>query len=213
MSKEDELKISKLNLDSKEDLYEVTYIATDALSYVLSKMAVNSVEYILMFCREKFIIPQVMDTSIIELLRGHNSKLNRSILRTVLQYETIINYENSHSKQIEKLVAKVKQKSVPPSSKKSRDNKIVTPAEKSREEVKVEHNLNELEEPTSSDSLIDEASECSSKIPPLSLPDEGGYLKKFRFPKKYFSNYTQSPILEAKLDGDIRIQTYKFDTI
>ena len=159
MSKEDESKISKLNLDSKEDLYEVTYIATDALSYVLSKMAVNSVEYILMFCREKFIIPQVMDTSIIELLRGHNSKLNRSILRTVLQYETIINYENSHSKQIEKLVTKVKQKSVPPSSKKSRDNSIVTPTEKSRKEVKAEHKLNKFEEPTNSDSQIDEASE------------------------------------------------------
>ena len=165
MSKKDKSKISKLDLDSKEDFSEVTFIATDALSYVLSKMAVNSVEYILMFCRERFIIPQVMDTSIIELLRGHNSNLNRSILQTVLQYETIISYENSGSKLIEKLVTEVKQRSVSPSSNKSRDNSIATPEEKSSEEVKAEHELNKLEEPTSSDSHINEAFEYDEVLP------------------------------------------------
>ena len=94
-----------------------------------------------------------MDACILELLKDHGKKVNRSILRTILQYETIINYENSGAKQIENLVKEVKQKSIPKSSLKDKDNRKVTPKEILREEVKTENKINELEEPTSSDSL------------------------------------------------------------
>lgn len=106
-----------------------------------------------MFCRERFIIPKVRDACILELLKDHGEKVNRSILRTILQYETIINYENSGAKQIENLVKEVKQKSIPTSSLKYKDNRKVTPKEILREEVKDENKIDELEEPTSSDSL------------------------------------------------------------
>ena len=79
LSKESELKISNLNLDSKEAIEKKSQIATDALSYVLSKKATSSTEYILIFCKEHSITPQIMDSSIIELLRSHKSKLNISI--------------------------------------------------------------------------------------------------------------------------------------
>ena len=110
MNKEDESKVAKLNIDSKEDSYEVSRIASEAISYVISRRAVESIEYILMFCREKFIIPQVLDTFIVELLKDNKKKSSITILSILTQYEVIIKYSESRAKDVEKMISEVRQK-------------------------------------------------------------------------------------------------------
>ena len=163
LNKEDESKISRLSIESKEDFYELSSIASEALLYVMSRRAIEPIEYILMFWREKFIIPQVQDTSILELLNDFN-KTWRAIVRVIFSYEVIINYSDSESKEVEQLINEVKSKSIPPSSQKDRNiNKFASAG--SEEEIKEDRKIHDFEEPTSSHSEREDKFEFNEVLP------------------------------------------------
>ena len=213
MSKESESKISNLNLDSNEDFERKSQIATDALSYVLSKMATSSTEYILIFCKEHSLTPQIMDSSIIELLRSHKIKLNRSIYRPnlwnfifkILEFEPIINFENCDVHQNDETIAEAKQKSVPPSSQKNRDKNKVLPAQRSLEESKTEQRAEEFEEQTSSNSQIYGAFEYNEVLPKRFTSAGEKFNKdhviEIMFRSKMFSEELEIDIIKELYEG------------
>ena len=165
----------KLSIDSKEDFYELSRIASEALSYVVSKKAIESLKYILMFCREKFIIPKILDTLVLQLLKDYKNKQSISILRTMIQYEVIINYSKSGAKDVGMLINEVRQKSKPPSKQKNKDSDRIT-SEKSEEE-KYEHQYNLAEDPINSPLEQEDPFEYG-EIPPKRFTSDGEIFRR-----------------------------------
>ena len=177
LNEEDKSKISKRNFDPYYDLHEAILIATDALSYAISKRSIDSIKYILEICRERFIIPEIKDTSIIELFGFENKDELCKILRKILDYEVIISYENSGAKQVEEHATEVKKKSVSSSSQKSKYSDKIPFALRSREESKVDQRIGEREEYTSSNSHINGAFEYN-EVHPKRFTSRGEVLQK-----------------------------------
>ena len=90
--------LKKFNLDSRDDANQVIDITNQAIEYVISRKAIESLEYILSFWQEKYIIPQISDLIVADLLQDNQNSISLRMLNALLSNEVIIMYNDNSEK-------------------------------------------------------------------------------------------------------------------
>lgn len=85
-------------------------IVNKAFVHIMSKTAVESLRYLLTYCKKNYIFPTVVDTSIFELLCNYKSIKCRQIMKLLLSHEIIIAYSDAEAQKLELLALGVKDK-------------------------------------------------------------------------------------------------------
>ena len=102
-----------MDLSSQEGIDKVIDIANDAISYTISIKAFDSLDYILKFWKEMYIVPQIYDNDILEVLKDYKEKIWSKIMKLLLSYDLIFYYSTFKKEAIEKVVNDIKYKSYP----------------------------------------------------------------------------------------------------
>mmetsp|Transcript_21423 Transcript_21423/g.24621 ORF Transcript_21423/g.24621 Transcript_21423/m.24621 type:complete len:400 (+) Transcript_21423:2-1201(+) len=129
IKKEDRSKIENFEFDSREYSVMSTEIINRALAHILKTTAVESLRYLLTYCKNKFIFPMVEDTSVAELIRNFETRQCRDILRLLLTHEIIIEYSDSEVDKMEMLAQGVKEISNATSLTRGKPNAKIKPYE------------------------------------------------------------------------------------
>ena len=102
-----------MNLNSQEGIDKVIDIASDAISYTILTRAFESLNYILKFWKEMYIVPHIYDNTILEVLKNYKVKIWSKIMKLLLSYDLTFYYSNFKKEAIEKVVNEIKSKSHP----------------------------------------------------------------------------------------------------
>ena len=130
--------LNKFKLKSKEDTDEVSEIVNQALEYVISQKAIESLQYILTYCLSKYIIPWVQDYMVLELIRELKSHTSFKIIELLMTYEVLISYSGTDEESIDNPISKkISYRNPKSKTKLIKDHKL-EPLAKSTEEEKEE---------------------------------------------------------------------------
>ena len=92
--------LRKFELKSKEDESEVAKIVNDALEYVVVQRAIESLEYILSFWRERYLVPWIQDTLVHKLLYYFENKTNETIIEVLISNDISIKYSRKEQEKV-----------------------------------------------------------------------------------------------------------------
>lgn len=108
---EDKLKVDNFDFTIHENAVVSIKVVNQALKYLLSKTAVEALRHLLDYCKNNFVIPTVIDISILELVCDYTSVKARQSMKLLLANEIIISYQEAKDHTLELLAQGVKEKS------------------------------------------------------------------------------------------------------